>query len=192
MVLEEARRRGFLGPGPVGGHVAHARPLLTVLPTTGLAVDLGSGGGIPALVLALALPGLSWNLVEARQGRAQWLTDAIRRLRLDQRVAVRQERAELTGRGELRGCATVVTARSFARPAVTAECGAPLLAPGGVMWVAEPPRSTSARWPASGLAQLGFGPERGGVPGWVGVVLSEPCPQRYPRRIGIPAKRPLF
>jgi 16S rRNA (guanine527-N7)-methyltransferase len=192
-VLRDARARGFLGPGPVEAHVAHAHPLVPVLPAEGTVVDLGSGGGVPALVLALARPGLSWVLVEARQRRAQWLATAIRRLDLNGRVTVRAERAEQVGQGPWRARAAAVTARSFGPPAVTAECAAPLLELGATCWVSEPPSAEPARWPPGGLWLLGLARRPEGEPtGWAGLDLVSPCPDRYPRRVGVPAQRPLF
>jgi 16S rRNA (guanine527-N7)-methyltransferase len=190
-VLEEARARGFLGPGPVDAHVAHAWPLVGELPTTGELVDLGSGGGVPGLLLAAALPGTRWALIESRQRRAAWLRDAASTLGLGARVTVLAQRAEVVGRSDLRGRAAAVVARAFGPPAVTAECAAPLLAPGGRCWVAEPPGGAPERWPAAGLAMLGLVQGRR-VGGWVGLDLATPCPDRYPRKAGIPAKRPLF
>jgi 16S rRNA (guanine527-N7)-methyltransferase len=173
--------------------VAHALPLVPVLPDEGTVVDLGSGGGVPALVLALARPGLSWVLVEVGQRRAQWLAAAVQRLGLGDRVTVRAERAEQTGRGPWRARAVAVTARSFGPPAVTAECAAPLLELGATCWVAEPPAADPERWPPAGLEVLGLVRRAAGEPpGWAGLALVRPCPDRYPRRVGIPAKRPLF
>ena len=166
---------------------------MAVLPDEGTVVDLGSGGGVPALVLALACPGLSWVLVEVRQRRAQWLATAARRLGLGDRVTVRTERAEQVGRGPWRGSAAAVTARSFGPPAVTAECAAPLLERGATCWVSEPPTAEPARWPHDGLLLLGLARRASGEPpGWAGLDLIRPCPDDYPRRVGIPAKRPLF
>ena len=99
-----------------------------------------------------------------------------------------------------RGGYDLVTARSFGAPAVTAECAAPLLRVGGELLVSEPPEATtSERWPRDGLAELGLGgPERqvvdaSGVPvHLVRLVLEEACGERYPRRVGVPSKRPLF
>jgi 16S rRNA (guanine527-N7)-methyltransferase len=190
-VLEEAQRRGFLGPGPVESHVRHAWPLVDELPPAGHVLDLGSGGGVPALVLALALPGTSWVLVESHRRRAAWLEDAGRALDLAGRITVLEERAEVTGRGLWRGQAVGVVARSFGPPAVTAECAAPLLTAGATCWVAEPPDPDGARWPAAGLALLGLA-VTGRTAGWVALGAVSPCPDRYPRRVGVPAKRPLF
>jgi 16S rRNA (guanine527-N7)-methyltransferase len=191
-VLEEARRRGFVGPGPVEDHVRHAWPLVPVLPEAGVAVDLGSGGGVPALVLAWARPRLRWVLVESQDRRARWLHEAARRAGMAERTEVRQERAEATGRSTLRGQADVVTARSFATPAVTAECATGLLAVGGVLWVAEPPAEALNRWDGDVLDELGLRAVDGAPPGWAGFEQVRPCPDRYPRRVGIPSKRPLF
>jgi 16S rRNA (guanine527-N7)-methyltransferase len=191
-LLREARARGFLGPGPVTAHITHAAPLLDVLPADGTVVDLGSGGGVPALVLAAAAADRCWVLVESQQRRATWLVEAVARLGLTARVVVAAERAEVVGRGTWRGRAAAVTARAFGRPAVVAECAAPLLAPGGTCWVADPPVPDPQRWPAAGLAELGMVGRGAAVPGWTAIDQVGPCPDRYPRRVGIPAKRPLF
>jgi len=191
--LEEAQRLGFLGPGPVAGHVRHAFPLVEALPPSGRVVDLGSGGGVPALILALARPELTWILVESRVRRVQWLEEAVGLAGLADRVSIVGGRAEVAGRGEFRGSAVAVTARSFAPPAVTAECGSPFLALGGVLWVAEPPEPRPGRWPESGLALLGLRHSVGpSVQSWQGFEQVQPCPEKYARREGLPAKRPLF
>jgi 16S rRNA (guanine527-N7)-methyltransferase len=90
-----------------------------------------------------------------------------------------------------------VTARSFGRPAVTAECAAPLLKTGGWLLVSEPPsdeRTEAPRWPPEPLLQLGLVPEEQAREEFEYQVLRqrEACPDRFPRRIGVPAKRPLF
>jgi 16S rRNA (guanine527-N7)-methyltransferase len=87
-------------------------------------------------------------------------------------------------------------ARSFGPPAVTAECAAGFLPVGGLLVVSEPPADDEpeGRWPPAGLAELGFGPAaRLGTPtaGFVRI----PCVEdhdRWPRRVGIPAKRPRW
>jgi len=189
--LVEAQERGFLGPGPVVAHLAHARHLLAALPELGAAVDLGSGGGVPGLILAGDRPALSWTFVESHHRRSAWLREAIAWLGLTN-VGVIEDRVEAVGRGPARGAADLVTARSFAPPAVTAECGAPLLRGGGTLWVSEPPSAVAGRWPAAGLATLGLRRAERLVPSWAGLTLISECPDRYPRRVGIPAKRPLW
>jgi 16S rRNA (guanine527-N7)-methyltransferase len=190
-VLVESQARGFLGPGPVDVHIDHASPLAPALPREGLIADLGSGGGVPALILALLCQDSSWLLIESQHRRAAWLRAAVIGVGLAPRVAVIEARAEEVGRSAHRATAAAVTARSFARPGVTAECAAPLLRVGGSAWVAEPPRSAVSRWPAGPLAELGLR-VGDGWEGWARLELERPCPDRYPRRVGVPAKRPLF
>lgn len=195
-VLEEAKRLGFLGPGPTEEHVRRALDLAEAVPAgPRRALDLGSGGGVPGLPLALLWPGSEWVLLEASTKRASFLVEAVGRLGLSGRVGVVAERAERAGRSPgLRGTFDLVVARGFAAPAVTAECGSPFLVPGGVLVVAEPPGGDPSRWDSDGLKELGLvagGATR--VPTAYQVLLQrQPCPGRYPRRVGIPAKRPIW
>jgi 16S rRNA (guanine527-N7)-methyltransferase len=200
VVLADARERGFLGPGPVSGHVRHALGFAAAAGAPGnrsCALDLGSGAGIPGLVLALAWPDTSWALLEAHGHKAAFLEAAAARLALTGRVVVLNGRAEVLGHDpELRGAFSLAVARSFGRPSVTAECAAGFLAVGGRLVVSEPPTTDRERWSDHGLAQLGM--RRGqaiAVDGVGHFQLAEqrsPCPPRHPRRVGVPAKRPLF
>lgn len=197
-VLERAKALGFLGPGPVQDHLDHAQAYRAALPAPfeALAADLGSGGGVPALALALAWPRSSWVLVERSERRAGFLHDAVRQLRLSSRVEVRNEPAEAAGRDpELRAGCSMVVARSFGPPAVVAECAAPLLDAGGLLVVSEPPDASTDRWPSPELLRLGLGPARLVTTPHGTVALLEqrtPCPDRYPRTEGKPAQNPLF
>lgn len=159
-------------------------------------LDLGSGGGVPGLVLACRWSGTEVVLLEAGERRTAFLTEAVGTLGLSDRVAVRRARAEDAGRDPaLRGRFDVVTARSFGAPAITAECGAPFLRTGGVLLVAEPPGAADARWPATGLGMLGLrseGVARAGGAGVRRLVAAAAVDDRYPRPVGIPSKRPLF
>lgn len=200
-VLGEARRRGFLGPGPVADHIIHARAYAAaglggdpVHPT----LDLGSGGGVPALALAVDLPDARWVLVEANRRRCAFLVEAVAALGLGDRVDVVGERAEQVGRDAAhRGRYGTVVARGFGPPAVTAECAAPLLVGGGRLLVSEPPEEQTEegrRWPAAGVERLGLRLETI-TSGRARIAVLEqvqPCPETFPRRVGIPAKRPLW
>lgn len=104
-------------------------------------------------------------------------------------------RAEVAGRDPARRAgADLVVARAFGPPAVVAECAAPLLRPGGALVVAEPPGGAPERWSVEGLALLGLAEvDRTSEPvALVRLAQVAACPDRYPRRIGIPLKRPLF
>jgi len=192
-VLERSRALGFLGPGPAQDQRRHAEAFVEVLgDATGTIVDLGSGGGVPGLVVAVALPACRLVLLDSIAKRCRFLEWAIAELGLD--ATVYEGRAEDAGRGDLRGTATAVLARSFGPPAVAAECAAPLLADGGRVIVSEPPGGGEGRWPAAGLARLGLGlgAVHTGPPTIQVLDQVAPCPATYPRRSGIPAKRPLF
>lgn len=203
-MLEEARSLGFLGPGPVDAHLAHAGGFAAAVereagaggPVPHRAADLGSGGGVPGLSLALHFPGTEWVLVEVAARRAVFLRRAVVALDLAARVVVVEERAEVVGRAPAyRAQFDLVVARGFGPPAVLAECAAPLLRVGGRVVVSEPPGGAPDRWPAGGLAVLGMAPGAAvQTAGAAFQVLRQdaPCPDRWPRRVGMPAKRPLF
>jgi 16S rRNA (guanine527-N7)-methyltransferase len=107
-----------------------------------------------------------------------------------------QARAELVGRAEEhRGRHAVVVARGFGPPATTAECAAPLLRVGGVALISDPPApDRSVRWPSDALATLGLRIEelRVGPPAVAELRSVAPCPARFPRRDGVPRRRPLW
>jgi 16S rRNA (guanine527-N7)-methyltransferase len=146
-------------------------------------------------VLALVWPETGWVLLDVNVRRTAFLRDAVVALGLDARVEVVTTRTELAGRDpRWRGVADVVVARGFGAPAVTAEAAAPLLRAGGTLVVAEPPGGAPERWPAAGLDRLGLTNDDAIVEPVALRRLRQvlPCPDRYPRRVGIPQKRPLF
>lgn len=192
-VLEEARGLGFLGPGPVEPHIAHALGFAAAFSVPpGRFVDLGSGGGVPGLVLAELWPDSRAVLLDSMERRTGFLAAAIDALGWGERIEVVRDRAEVYGR-EHRSEFDAVVARGFAPPPVTAECAAPLLRVGGLLVVSEPPEE-AARWPAESVAELGLE--------GLGSVQTEAryqvlrqitlCPEKYPRRVGVPGKRPLW
>jgi 16S rRNA (guanine527-N7)-methyltransferase len=159
-------------------------------------LDLGSGGGLPGLVIATARPALELTLLEARQRACRFLREAVSALGLERVTVVEVRAEEAARRPDLRETFDAVVARSFGPPAVTAECAAGFLREGGQLVVSEPPEEGTAagRWPSAGLAELGLGPpSRGGGPEGSFVVLEKiRDDDRWPRRVGIPAKRPLW
>jgi 16S rRNA (guanine527-N7)-methyltransferase len=223
--LEAARERGFLGDGSLDTQVAHALGFAAVTEDVlaeapAAFADLGAGGGVPGLVLAWRWPESAAVLLEANRRRCLALELAVERLGWSGRVRVACQRVEEAARGVLRGSLPLVVARSFGSPAATAECAAPLLRPGGLLVVSEPPLAAgpadasepagrsvgpaagrgrpqgadAERWPPGPLGQLGLRPlgRRGGRFGYQVLVQERPCPERFPRRVGVPAKRPLY
>lgn len=197
-VLEEARELGLLGPGPVARQLEHARGLAAAIGEfDGRALDLGSGGGLPGLVLFDGWNGATGVLLDAGRRRCEFLSEAVATLDLGARVSVECGRAEVLARREdLRAGFDLVVARSFGAPAVTAECAVGFLRAGGELVVTEPPDSDAdERWAPAGLSELGFGgaaPMRLGETGAVRMRLTAAPDDRWPRRDGVPTKRPLW
>ena len=193
--LTDAQRIGAISPGGLDDQLVQATGFFADLPpdTEAFVIDLGSGGGLPALPLALRYPATRWVLVEAWARRAALLRRMVRTLDLGERVTVRAERAESVGRSELRGTVDVVTARSFGPAAVALECAAPLLRTGGEVRISV--RGDDAGWPGEVRDELGLGPA---VDWQVGPFHYRRCVRlgavspTYPRRPGVPERRPLF
>jgi 16S rRNA (guanine527-N7)-methyltransferase len=168
--LAEAKALGFLGPGPLETHVASASAFATAvgaLPAGSRAVDLGSGGGVPGLLLAERLPETSWILLDNNRRRTSFLVRVVAELGWGSRVQVVRAAAEEAGHDpDFRGTFDLVTARSFGPPSLTAECATGLLASGGRLLVAEPPEAEARRWPAETLEAAGLR--------WVGLAGTSP------------------
>jgi 16S rRNA (guanine527-N7)-methyltransferase len=197
--LEEARAQGFLGSGPVEPHLEHAEALAAAVGDfAGRFLDLGSGAGVPGLALLLAWPKAMGTLLDSQQRRCRFLNEALHDLGVAGRSDVACGRAEeLARRTDRRGAYDLVVARGFGPPATTAECAVGFLRPGGQLVVSEPPGEPNPdRWPAEGVAQLALrGPEvRGDADGprFAAFTLGEPASGRWPRRVGVPARRPRW
>jgi 16S rRNA (guanine527-N7)-methyltransferase len=196
-VLEESRDLGFLGPGPVGHHVDHALAMARFAgPPSDRVLDLGAGGGVPGLVLTEAWPDSILDLLDSVQRRTAFLRRAVEELGCSGRARVLEGRAEVLGRGAAhREQYELVLARGFGSPAVTAECAVGFLREHGRLVVSEPPDPPAERWPPNKLRQLGLVVARRGAVGGSGFVelrRDGPLDDRWPRRTGVPRKRPLW
>jgi 16S rRNA (guanine527-N7)-methyltransferase len=217
--LVAARDAGFLGPGPIDRHLRHAQGFVDLARrqphVTGelRILDLGSGGGLPGLVVAQQWPQATLVLLDANRRRASFLERSVISCGLQDRVSVVQQRAEIGGRDPtLRATFDGVVARSFGMPAVVAECAAPFLRRGGWLIVSEPPaektevplphrthaeavaKDGAARWPSLALAQFGLTPLAFVREEFGYEILrqSDLCPDAFPRRDGVPSRKPLF
>lgn len=192
----EGQRLSAVGPGPVADHLVHSRALADQLDPPTVAVDLGSGAGVPGLALAGIWPDSRWTLIDAAQRRVRLLLATIDALDWGHRVRAVHGRAEdLAHDPDFRGRADLVMARSFGPPAVTAECGAGFLADDALLVVTEPPDPAADRWPADALAAMALSPEPSRPSDVVRIQRLRrigPLPHDLPRRPGIPAKRPRF
>jgi 16S rRNA (guanine527-N7)-methyltransferase len=157
-------------------------------------VDVGSGGGMPGIPLKIARPELAVTLVEADRRKAAFLVHVSASLGLDLQVIA--ERAEVAAHGALREAFDVVTCRALAPMPVAAELCLPFARVGGRLLAMK----TAGDETAGAFELLGGGPPRV-VPApttaharGVLVVVPKvaPTPPRYPRRPGLPARRPLL
>jgi 16S rRNA (guanine527-N7)-methyltransferase len=159
-------------------------------------LDLGTGGGVPGLVLADEFPEAVLVLLEASTRRSEFLAHEAAELSWSARVEVVNRRGEDAASDPgLHERFPVVTARGFAEPAVTAEIASGFLRVGGVLIVSEPPAPVEGRWPPEGLAQLGLaGAANHEVSDAHFAVIEKiaQTPTGYPRATGRPSKRPLW
>ncbi|HEX9258300.1 MAG TPA: RsmG family class I SAM-dependent methyltransferase [Acidimicrobiales bacterium] len=190
-VLEESAALGYLGPGPVTAAHAHAAGFAGCFDrTVARVLDLGSGGGLPGLVLASMLPDARVTLLDASLSRTDFLRRAVGRLGWADRVRVVTGRAEVLGRSaDWRATQDVVVSRSFGPPAVTAECASPFLRSDGLLVVSEPPEPDAERWPAEALSLLGLVRLEPAPESYAVFAQRTTCPGRFPRRS---LQRPLF
>jgi 16S rRNA (guanine527-N7)-methyltransferase len=157
-------------------------------------VDVGSGGGVPGLVLALRFPDRPVTLVESNGRKAAFLVEAAEALGLET-VTVVGDRSEAFARGPGRDAFSVATCRALAPPPVALELCLPLVRPGGrlVLYAGAVDSAVLARVAAELGAELDAevpvpGAERRRL---VVAVKRTPTPDRFPRRAGMAAKRPL-
>jgi len=176
-----------LSPIPHGLNLHHQR-----------AVDVGSGAGIPGWPLALWFPDSSFTLIEATGKKARFLRDVAEALQRP--VEVLAQRAEVIGHDPAhREQYDWAFARAVASLPTVLEYMAPLVRPGGRLVVYKGSRVQDEIAQAQrALDVLGLTLERvipvQGLPyprTLVWLRKTHPTPTRYPRRPGIPAKRPL-
>ena len=165
-------------------------------------VDVGAGGGLPGLPLKIVFPALRLTLVESIGKKAAFLEEAVRQLLLEDVVVV-NERAEIAARDPThRDAYDWATARALGRLPVVVELCAPFLAPGGLLVAlrqGDLDAEIAAAAPAfKALKMWTRVPMPVHLPGLDtpgrGLVVGEKyasTPERYPRRPGFAAKRPI-
>lgn len=169
--------------------------------TRSMLMDVGSGAGFPGIVLAIVFPLKQVVLLEARRKRALFLATVASELGLDH-VTVREGRAETIGRDPAyRETFDFVTARAVAELPTLVELTLPFLRPGGWLLAPKGPHvRQEIEHSSRALKELGGRLLRAdpydlpsGKRGTLIIVEKIlPTPERYPRRDGIPAKRPLL
>jgi 16S rRNA (guanine527-N7)-methyltransferase len=144
--------RGLIGPHETERlwhrHLLNSAAVAALIPPVSTVVDVGSGAGMPGIVLALARPDLRVILVESMLRRTAFLDEVVADLGLDG-VEVRRARAEDLRKPRL--SADVVTARAVAPVDRLAGLAAPLLRPGGQLLAlkgAAVAHELAAGWPS--------------------------------------------
>ena len=187
-----------LTSGPAADLIDDSLVLLEHLGDAEKLVDVGSGGGLPGLPLKIARPELEVTLVEADQDKAAFLVRACAALGL-QDVEVVAKRAEEAGQDPLyREAFDIVVARALAPMPVLAELCLPLVKVGGRL-LAQKTSSEDVDRAARAIAVLGgalnsvaAAPSAARGAGTVVVVDKvRPTPPAYPRRPGVPNRKPL-
>jgi 16S rRNA (guanine527-N7)-methyltransferase len=174
-------------------HVGEALALLEAVPLAEGArlVDVGSGAGLPGVPLAVVRPDLGVVLCESDRRRAGFLTHVCGLLGLHG-VRVAAVRAEDLGRSaEGRETFDAAISRATAAPAVLCELCLPLVRPGGGLAALVRDAAAAARACTGAAAACGGGEPWAAAPGVLVVPKLRPTPGLYPRRPGVPTRRPL-
>jgi 16S rRNA (guanine527-N7)-methyltransferase len=164
-------------------------------------IDVGAGAGFPGVPLAIAFPGLRVTLLEATGKKAAFLDDLARALALDNVTTLRGRAEELGRREEYREQFDLAVARAVAQMRTLVEYTLPFVRANGIFVASKGIDASEETQAATGAIQLLGGRVKKLVP----VVLPtldaprylvvigkvSPTPARYPRRTGVPSKRPL-
>jgi 16S rRNA (guanine527-N7)-methyltransferase len=169
----------------------------------GRLADVGSGGGLPGIPIKICVPGMGLTLIESTGKKARFLRRVVDELPLTGTEVVGGRVEDASRKVEHRGMYDVATARAVARLSVLAEYCVPLLKVGG--WVV----SMKGRLPDEELSEGERAAEKLGakVSGQIRVphlpevgekerrlvVIQKvrETPGKYPRNVGVPAKKPL-
>jgi 16S rRNA (guanine527-N7)-methyltransferase len=213
LIIAWSRRAGLTsvsGPDEIQRrHLAESLALQVLLRDAGMAtgdsgtmiVDIGAGAGFPGVPMLIADPSLRLTLVESNGRRCDFLREVVRDLSLDG-VSVVNARAEDAGRDpELRAQFDLVVARAVAPMPVLVEYALPLLRKGGLLATPKGSRAIDDLAQAeAAIAALGGVAEPSlplslpaSVPPQTVLLVRRTgkLKERYPRRAGTPAKRPI-
>jgi len=183
-------------------HIADSLSGLEIEPlaAAGRVADLGSGAGLPGLVLAACRPEARFDLIESLGRKCDFLRDAAERMGLAN-VTVVCDRSEDWASSNGREAYDAVTARAVGSLATLAELASPLLREGGVLVAWKGARSEAEE---SELAQAGerlamkplevrsVRPYPGSRDRHIHLLRKNgPTPNGLPRRPGMAAKRPF-
>jgi 16S rRNA (guanine527-N7)-methyltransferase len=183
-------------------HFLDSLSLLPVLPPgPHRLVDVGTGAGFPGVPLVIVRPEIEALLLEATARKADWVAQTLEQLGIAG-VGVLAARAEDVAHDpSLRGVFDVAVARAVAPLSVLCELCLPFVRSGGRFIAQKSAAGAEVEVPAAGQALDVLGGrlvevrpvDLPDLPNRVLVVIEQerPAPATYPRRAGMPAKRPL-
>jgi 16S rRNA (guanine527-N7)-methyltransferase len=195
LVLEGNRKLNLSGAKTAAAILEHLADSLTVLPyLDGPYVDVGSGAGFPAIPIAIA-SNLQPTLIEATIKKARFLKGLPEALGIE--ATILAERAEgAAHRADLREAFATATCRAVTSATASLELTLPFLRPGGLAVLQRGGMEPAERTAVEDAALILGGRLEDEIPaeGVRRILLVRklaPTPLRYPRRAGIPDRRPL-
>jgi len=194
-----ARAAGVVGSAPVNEVREHTAGFLSavcsVFPadTPLLALDVGSGAGIPGLLLAWELPASRWTLLDSTLRRCELAEAAVTAVGISDRVRVVHGRADELLADVPRGTMDLVTARLLGKASETLELCAPYCRPGGLVVASIAGRDLPIWQRAAelpGISGLTFTEHQGG--GFVAFRVGSALRAGLPRRPKARSRTPLL
>ncbi|MDA1024951.1 MAG: 16S rRNA (guanine(527)-N(7))-methyltransferase RsmG [Planctomycetota bacterium] len=158
-------------------------------------IDVGSGGGLPGMILACVQPDLDITLLETTGKKARFLAETAEELGLE-RVQVANDRAETMGRDPVqRESYHLVTARAVGPLNVLAEYAVPLAHPDGLVLAIKGAKAEAeieeAKQALHKLHASVIAVHQTSTGRIVVIEKNRPVPRLYPREVGEPKRRPL-
>lgn len=164
-------------------------------------LDLGSGAGLPAVPLAITYPQQTYYLMEASRKKADFLQRVKEKLHIENIVILNDRAENLAHQKSFRGQHQIVTARAVAELAVLLELTIPFCETGGYILAYKGPNYQNEIAKAKQAQELLSAVLKQELPYQLPMDMgnrtllffqkTRPTPKKYPRRPGIPAKRPL-
>ncbi len=202
LLLEKNQRLNLTGVRDIEGAdsrlIAESIAIRPLLPwNSGKLLDVGSGGGVPGIPLAIIMPQFQVDLLDATSKKVEALRSICVQLGLRNTRVILGRAEELGHNPQMRGGYTVVTARAVARLATLVEYTLPFLEPDGMAIlpkgesvIDEVSEAEQAMKTLGGrLTDVFRSPVNGAR--FVIIEQDRPSPSEYPRRTGIPSREPI-
>lgn len=175
-------------------------PLIDQLGNRSL-LDIGTGGGLPGMVLAIACPDIDVFLLDATGKKVSFLDVVVRKLELGNVHTIHGRAEEIAHQPRYRSAFDLITARAVSSLAALLELGLPMLRTGGTMLLPKGLEIEDELANAARAASMLNGeivaasvlPDAGSTVETRLVIARKigPTPGKYPRRSGVPSKDPL-